>query len=178
MKQFVGSFVSICDAAMDYLDRVVQLVVTLAIAGLFVSVMIQIVMRYVFGIPLFWISELAGYLLGLLALWGTATCVRHGVHVKVLLFRRIAPDWLNHILAILGNSVVIYYCVLLTMFGSVFVERSMGQLSPSNVFDVFWPRLALPTGAALAAIQAVNLIFQEIAVWTGLKPRPVASSEE
>ena len=60
MKQFVGSFVSICDAAMDYLDRVVQLVVTLAIAGLFVSVMIQIVMRYVFGIPLFWISELAG----------------------------------------------------------------------------------------------------------------------
>lgn len=168
MRAFLRTLFQASDLAMDYLDRGVQFVVTLAISLLFLSIILQIVMRYFFGIPLFWLGELAGYLLGIIGLWGMASCVRHEIHVKVLLFKKSAPRWAQHLLAVVAHVVVIYYCVLLVIFGIVFVERSAGQLSPSQVFDVLWPRLALPTGAALAALQAINLMFREIAVWSGL----------
>lgn len=156
------------DLLSSWLNRLLGWVLTLSIGLMFVVIMGQVMLRYVFGIPLFWVPELAGYLLAFVALCGSSVCVRERMHVKVTVLYALFPTWLRHLVILFAYSVVAYYAWAIMYFGMMFAELGRFEYSPSQVFNLYWIRLSLVIGGALIMIQCINVILREIGILLGL----------
>lgn len=170
MKQSIVHALSAYDTATGWIDRGVQLVIAVAMLGMFGLLLLSVASRYVINRPFFWLAEGASYLMALVGLWGSSTCVRHAGHMQVNIlqdqFRKrgeIASRVLSPIFVIIVNALLIYYCyVLLIRAGYAFADFGRIEYSPSGFFIVFWPRLSVPTGGLLIALQSLNVIGRAI----------------
>ncbi|MBD3897567.1 TRAP transporter small permease [Halomonas sp. ML-15] len=150
------------------LNRLLGWALTAAVALMFIVIMTQVLLRYVFGVPLFWVPELAGYLLAFLALCGSSICIRERMHVKVTVLYALLPNWLRHLVIIFVYAVVAYYAWAIMYFGLMFAELGRIEYSPSGTFNLYWIRYSLVIGGALILIQSVNVILREWGILMGL----------
>lgn len=134
------------DRVTGWLDEVVQGVLILVMAAIFVLMMTQVLLRYVIHSPIIWIEEVAAYLLPLLALWGTAVCLRHGTHIKVDFILQAMPRPLKRAISIGIYLLVFYLAAKLVQAGLVLIELGWNELATSQAFSLFWPRLSIVIG--------------------------------
>ena len=153
------------DRVCGWLNQLVTTAVGALLATIFTLLMVQVVMRYVVRFPLAWIEELTAFLAAYLALWGASVCLRNGSHVIVDTFYRMYPEVLRRIVTIFIYIVAIYFAYALYIGGMRLAELGAAEVSSSGYFNMYWPRLAVVSGAALIAVQAANLLFQEVASW-------------
>lgn len=151
------------------LDDVVKVVISICMLVMFGLLLLNVLSRYVIMTPFFWLAEGAGYMMAIVGLWGSSTCIRGAAHMQVTLIpKRLAgPDGMAHryVVATIKISVsllVIAYAWVMIRYGYAFAEFGRNEFSPSGFFIVFWPRLALPIGGVLMALQSVNLIGRSI----------------
>jgi len=67
-----------------------------------------------------------------------------------------------HAIKIIVSLLVIGYAYVMIRYGYAFAEFGRNEYSPSGFFIVYWPRLALPIGGLLIALQSVNLIGRSV----------------
>lgn len=163
LQNLVRRFDALCGA----IDTALKYYLIAAIAALFGLIVFQVTLRYFFRTPVFWVEELATYILASLVLFGTSAAVRHRLNVRVTTLYGFIPGPLKHSMVILVYCVVLFYCYVLFVFGFQFAQLGAVELSPSGTFAMIYPRLAIPIAAALIAIQTVNVILHEILVWRG-----------
>ena len=169
MKQVIARTFEGYDWITGRIDNGVQFVVAVAMVIMFGLLLLSVASRYVIYRPFFWLTEGAGYLMALVGLWGSSSCVRHAGHMQVNvlqdMFRkrgRVARLVVSPLFVIIVNVVFIYYCYMLVTAGYRFADFGRTETSPSGFFIVFWPRLALPTGGLLMGLQSLNLIGRAI----------------
>lgn len=90
------------------------------------------------------------------------------MHVKVTIIYSILPTIIRHLLIIIVYLMVMYYGWALYNFGLLFAELGQLEYSPSQTFNLYWPRLALSLGGALIMIQCVSVILRELGILIGL----------
>ncbi len=165
MKAIVLRVFDRYDRATYRLDQAIQLVLAAGILLMFLLLLLSVASRYVINRPFFWLTEGAGYLSALVGLWGSSTCLRYSGHMQVNLLQDhlkkrggaiatvVAPGFV-----ILTNALLIYYCYMMITAGYRFVDMGRFEYSPSGFFIVFWPRLLLPSGFLLIAVQSLNVV--------------------
>jgi TRAP-type transport system small permease protein len=158
------------DLLCHWLDQAVRAAVGSMMAVIFVLLMVQILMLYVIHVPLAWIEELTAFLASYLTLWGASVCLRAGSHVLVDTFYRLYPEPLRRLVTVVIYGIVLFFCYALYVGGMRLAELGGHELSYSGYSSLFWPRMAVVTGALLIALQTLNLLFQEVVSWITGEP--------
>jgi TRAP-type mannitol/chloroaromatic compound transport system permease small subunit len=137
---------------------------TLLIIPLVVSMLTEVIARYVFNSPTLWAYETAYMVTGSFFLLGVAYTLQVGGHVKVDLMTDLLPDRANHIIYVVGYTLsgifVIWTTVGLT---ESFLETyHSGETTGESAWNpVFWPfRLVAAFGFALFSIQILIELYR------------------
>ena len=178
-------FFAALDKWTGRIDYVVKVFIAVAMFVMFALLLLNVLSRYVILQPFFWLAEGAGYMMAMVGLFGSSTCIRHSAHMQVTLIpmRLDGDDGQSHrvavhVIKILVSQLVIGYAYVMIRYGYAFAQFGRNEYSPSGFFIVFWPRLALPIGGLLVALQSFNLIGRSVVSLMGKTPPPNPQDEE
>jgi TRAP-type C4-dicarboxylate transport system permease small subunit len=137
---------------------------TLAIALL--AMVAQVVSRYVIGSSLIWAEELARYALIWSAMVGAAVAYRRLAHVGMSALLELLPDRPQRLAARLIHLLVLSFVLVVAYEGWFLALRNFArdQLSPALQVPIAWAYLAVPVGAFLIALAALE------GLWRGRVP--------
>lgn len=139
---------------------------TLLVIPLMLSMLTEVISRYVFDSPTLWAYETAYFMTGSFFLFGVAFTLQVGGHVKVDLMTGIFPDRINHIIYIIGyilaGTFVVWTTVGLT--DSFLETLHTGETTGESAWNpVLWPfRLVAAVGFGLFAVQIVVELLRHI----------------
>lgn len=120
-------------------------------AAIMVLIFIQVINRFLLGLPLFWTEEVVRMLLVWLVLMGTPVVVYKYQEIKVELFHFKSPR-LESFRQVVVSILSIVFCATLAYWGYLFMERSLGTLQPSLGISRAWLYAPIPLGSILTII--------------------------
>ena len=128
----------------------------IAAAGIMMAcIVIQVVMRYVFGRAPSWTEEAAMLMFSWAILGGLALGVREGFHVRLTLLPDLlkpAPQrWLERLI-LLG---ILGFGIMLARGGYTYVAETVGQTSAAIAYPIEALHLAAPVCGVLVALHAL-----------------------
>lgn len=145
------------------IDRFLSVLVIGLLAAIFVTLLSQVVMRYVFASPLAWSEELARYLFVWLTFLGAALAYRLGAHIAVDLLaeylERRAGVRAGQVLALAIQAVVVAFLAALLVGGVGLVRGTTHQVTPGLGISMSWVYLAIPVGSAVMILSAAGKAF-------------------
>ena len=123
------------------------------------SISVDVILRYFFNRPQFWVGELSEYALLYITFTGAAWVLKNERHVKIdVLINRLNPKKKN-ILDWIVNIVCIFVCAVLTYYGIVVTWDHFvrGVYNPTLMSFPKGPLLAIiPIGTLLLMIQFIR----------------------
>jgi TRAP-type C4-dicarboxylate transport system permease small subunit len=150
------------DRAAGWVDSGTQGIIMAVLAAIFVLMMAQVLLRYVIQSPVIWIEEAAAYLLPVLAVWGSAVCLRHRSHIAVDFIAARLPRLMQRLLAVLIYALIFYLALKITQAGFALVELGQREMATSGAFSLYWPRMSIVIGGALLMLQSFVLALREL----------------
>lgn len=138
------------------LSRGFAALASIATLACLVLVGVSVAARYLFGTPLVWIDEVAGWLVVALVMLSVAEAQRRGEHIAVDAPARIAGSRLALVLAYVGTAGVLATALILLDEGmeTVAFSRMVGVATNIEGVPAWWLHALIPLGAALLAIVA------------------------
>lgn len=143
-------------------DSVVKVIIATLMAVIFLLMITQVILRYLVHFPVSFVEEAGAYILAFLGLWGASTCVREDVHLRVDILPNLLPRVPRALLLMALNVLLLYFAYKLMAAGYDFAVFGANERSYSGTFLLYWPRMAIPTGAALIMLQTANEILREL----------------
>lgn len=145
--------------------HVVFFILALATFGMFLVVFLQVLFRYVFHWPLFWIEETARYLLIFIAMMGGTLAFKDDVHPKVTFFydrlkysKRIKWELFLRIFIML-------FLIILVFPGWNWAKANSSMISVGIGISFFWPLMSVPVGAAamliILIVDSLNILLNK-----------------
>lgn len=169
---------NVVDMICGAIDWIVRVILVLLLLLIILLVTGQVILRFIGGLPFFWVGELSGYAFAYIAFLGASVCLRSDEHIRVPLLLDKVPLALRRMLVIGIYLIAIIYGYHVGWFGYRFAMMGAYELSPTSSFILFWPRLALVIGGFLLALQAFCLILREIAGAEHKPPRLAFGKED
>ena len=142
--------------AAGLLSRGAAALASVATLACLVLVAVSVAARYLFGVPLVWIDEVAGWLVVALVMLSVAEAQRRGEHIAVDPPARIRGTRLAMVLAYVGAAGVLATALVLLDEGmeTVAFSRMVGVATNIEGVPAWWLHAFIPLGAALLAIVA------------------------
>ena len=159
------------DLFSGWIDRAVQWCLIFFLAGIYVLMMAQVLLRYIIFSPVIWIEEVAAYLLPLLAIWGAATCFRQNNHLSVSFFLDLMPNILRRVVLLALYALVFYFAWKITTSGLALADLGRTERATSGAFSLYWPRILIVVGGVLVMVQIANLLLLEALGRSPRQPR-------
>jgi TRAP-type C4-dicarboxylate transport system permease small subunit len=129
---------------------------------LMLCVTVDVILRYFFDMPQFWVGELAEYSLLYITFAGTAWVLRKEGHVKIDILMAYINPRKTQILDAIASIVGILVCAVLTYYGvDVALDHiARGVYNPTLMEFPKGPLIAIiPIGAFLLFIQFIRRLF-------------------
>jgi len=175
MPNVIRSYVKTIDRLSDYVGLVAMYLIFLMVAVL----LLDAVTRNVIDIPLHWCVEFAQFTLAAYYFMGGALTLKNDQHVRMdLFYEKLSvrgKAWLD----LVTSACLLFYLVVL-LLGSISSlgyaietgERRFSMWNPSMI-----PIKVLMVGCiVLMVLQAISIIFKQIAILRGDQFEPPASS--
>ena len=83
------------------------------------SVSVDVIMRYFFNSPLFWVGELAEYAMLYITFTGTAWLLKKEGHVTIDILTVVIDSKTRNILGVITNILGVFISVFLTYYGAI-----------------------------------------------------------
>ncbi len=154
---------------LDKLDLLVKWMAyagTLLLIPLIVSMMTEVISRYVFGAPTLWAYETAYFLTGSFFLLGIGYTLQVGGHVKVDLMTELLPDRVNGIIHTIGYVFAGLFSIWATWgLTESFIETyQTGETTGESAWNpVIWPfRAVAAFGFLLFSIQILIELYRTL----------------
>jgi len=142
--------------------------VIVLIAFVMLSICMNVVLRYIWSNPIFWVTEVATYCLLWITFLGSAWLLKREGHVRMdMVLNRLNPrhrSLLNAITSILGAIA----CLVVTWYGikSVNYYFELGFVITSMLSPVKWPIMVIiPIGGFLLFIQFLRRTKSHLESW-------------
>lgn len=135
------------EVTVDLLSRAA----VVAMTGL---VLVQVVLRYVFNVPLVWVEEMTVFLMIWMAFMGAAIGVRRGAHIAMTLVVDRLPLRLAKALFYLTTFAIIAFSAVVVWQGVLLAFSVGNQRSAALGLPMTIPYLIVPLGALLIILQA------------------------
>ena len=126
-----------------------------------VTILLQIIFRFVVYVPFPWSEELARYLMVWMGMTGSAVALRKGRHIGVTIFIEKLPSVLHRGVLSLVQLVMIVFLVLLLKEAWDFALFNSDQASPAMGIPMLYPYTAIFVGAVLMIIELVADILHD-----------------
>lgn len=150
------------DKGIAFLSLVGGVVAAAALTTITVSVIIEVVARFILNAPTIWAVEVSTYAIITTGFLGSALVLRRGRHLEInLLTARLSASsqkWTGIVTDACGAA----FCFLVCFSGIRFVELSqmMGAVSVSELRVPLWiPQLTIPVGFALLGLEFLSRIM-------------------
>ncbi len=137
------------------LDRLEEVVASLCLVGMVVTISLQVFNRYVLGSSLYWSEELGRYLFIWAVYIGCAFVSQQQKHLGVELVQRFAPPMAARITGAAADLVSLSFCLVATWWsvGMLQFLAMTGQRAPALGISVIWVYLCVPLGFALTSVR-------------------------
>ena len=145
----------LCEAVNRATERALFVVLSL----MTVSLLCEVVFRYIAHLPLFWTEEAARYALVWASMLGAAVAVRRGGHIAVTFAVSQLSGRGREIAALLAEALVLGFSLTLLVGGVLLLGLSARQVSPAMRLPMTIPHAAVPVGAALMSLQAAGAML-------------------
>jgi TRAP-type C4-dicarboxylate transport system permease small subunit len=133
---------------------------TLGLATLIAIV--AVVLRYFFGVFLFWSEEAIIYLIIYSTFLGAVITLRHNEHVNVDIFGPFVKARGKRALAVLGAAITVVYLVSVGFFAwaLLFEPFSTSTITPSLKLPLWVVEAAVPVGLTLMLLRALEILVR------------------
>lgn len=153
--------------ALDWLEKIVMLAAVIALGIIVLTMVWQVLARYVVSQSTAWAPELAQTAFVWAALLAVPLGVRHSRHMLVDIWQW-APEKLQKIMFAVASAAVMFISATLVVYGAEMLGTSFQRSLPSLGISSGWQMLAVPVGFGL------SIIFQlEVAVRRFIAPATV-----
>jgi TRAP-type C4-dicarboxylate transport system permease small subunit len=128
-------------------------------------------------IPIAW--EYSSYLMGAAFMFGAATTLRTGGHIRVGILPQSLPPGALRVLELLATALGLYACWFLASSMTQFAWDAFqrGQTSISSASPMWPPKAAIALGACVLALQMAARLVRVIAGLRPDAPREVVSAQ-
>ena len=138
------------------LDKLMEWVAFVSIAGFTFLVFLQVVCRYVLNSPLHWQEEICVYLLYLVVLSGAIQAVKNGSHISVdFISQKISPQK-QQLLKMITYSLVFVCCLFLTYSGALYCTSVGNRRSSELRIMMKYIYTLLPVAGMLMSIYSLR----------------------
>jgi len=122
---------------------------------------VNVVMRYIFLLPIYWAEELSRYLMVWMIFIGASQVTLQGGHIAVDIVPRLLSKRANLTLALVINLVCILFSIVLAYFSYKQMTRVKGahQISPAMELPMWIAYLAIPLGTVLMLIRYIQQVI-------------------
>jgi C4-dicarboxylate transporter, DctQ subunit len=157
----VTRFLGFLDAAFQKLERNF-----LAWAIIFSSLLlfVNVVMRYIFLLPIYWAEELSRYLMVWVIFIGASqVTLKGGGHIAVDIVPRLLSPRANKILSFLVNLIGIFFTLVLIYFSfrQMMRVKIAHQVSPAMELPMWIAYLSIPLGMFFMLIRYIQqMVFR------------------
>jgi C4-dicarboxylate transporter, DctQ subunit len=157
----LGTFVHRFDRVLTRIENV------LAASALGLAAIIAIgavLLRYLFGIFVFWSEEAIIYLIIYSTFLGAVITLRHNEHVNVDIFGAFVKARGKRVLAIIGTAVTVVYLVCVGFFAwlLLFEPFSTSTITPALKLPLWVVELAVPIGLTLMLLRALEILVRNV----------------
>jgi C4-dicarboxylate transporter, DctQ subunit len=123
---------------------------------------VAVVLRYFFGIFLFWSEEAVIYLIIYSTFLGAVITLRHNEHVNVDVFGAFLKTRGKRAFAILGAAITVVYLVSIGIFAwlLLFEPFSTSTITPSLKLPLWVVEAAVPIGLTLMLLRALEILVR------------------
>lgn len=136
-------------------------IIIIAMFGLLVLVVFsQVIARFVFNDPFRWSEELARYLQVWMIILTSSICIREGTHLAVDYATHMLPFVCRKLLKLLALLLMMFYLIIVTVYGARIVSVITGQVSPAMQIPIYIVYLAVPIGGSLMFIETLISFFK------------------
>ncbi len=160
------------DRVKDYIEKAASILEFVshifggAMGGSMVCIVIAgVLARYVFSAPLAWSEELSKFLMIWMVLIGMSIVTRHRENLGVTFLVERLPLWMQRIIKLANDSLVMWFLVVLAIEGLSMATRAKMQVAPSLGISMYYPLLSIPVGAALTIIQLALQMLVDLLSW-------------
>ena len=137
-----------------------EIVVGTILGAMFLLVIANVVARYVFGSPFFFVDELSCFLLIWLAFIGAAAVQKKSQHINMTFVIDMLSLPVRRKLAWLVSGIVITTTLLIFFYGSILVKNSSIMRMPAMEFSVGYLYVPLPISGLLIIIHLRKWLFR------------------
>jgi len=141
----------------DRLAALTRGAVALAMGLMAATISAEVFFRYVLNSSIYFSEELSRFAFIWAGFLAASLAVRQGGHVAVTILVERAPDTLRRGAALVAKALTLLLLGVVTVTGASVLPDQWGQQTSTLGFSVFWFYLAVPVGAALAALQVLAL---------------------
>lgn len=141
-------------ATARWVEIVVDVLSRAAVVAMTVLVLVQVVLRYVFSVPLVWVEEMTIFLMIWMAFMGAALGVRRGSHIAMTILVDRLPARVARALFVASTIAIIAFCMVVAWQGVRLALSVAGQRSAALGLPMTVPYLIVPLGALLIILLA------------------------
>lgn len=146
----------------DLLDSFIKVIMVAGIMVLVVTLIGQVLSRYLMPVPFPWMEELARYLMIWVAMLGACLAIRRKAHIGVtIITSRLTPFLQDRINLAIYIAMLVLALVLFN-FGWRIANMVSSQTTATLPFTMFWAYLAIPAGALLMSVQLIFLLIEDL----------------
>ena len=154
---------------MNFFDRVTKLTEYVTIRFfyiMFITVIINIVLRYLFNINYIFLQELVMYMHAFIFLFGISLCLKEDAHVRIDIFSSKLDVGYRNLIDQIGLIIfIIPFCLFVVYVSTSMITRSWvmleGSSEPGGLPIVFILKSSIYLFSFLILIQAVNKVFNK-----------------
>ena len=150
---------------MRVVSWIEEVVSCLCMAGMVVTIGMQVFNRYVMGSSLVWSEELGRYLFIWSVYVGCSYAMREDRHLQVTALKQFTGPLVTRVLEAFTQIATFVFCAFSVWWGIGMIGflRTTGQEAPALEIPIYWVFLALPLGMALMALRCVEKLWADFA---------------
>jgi TRAP-type transport system small permease protein len=146
--------------ALDAIETLVTTLMSLALAVVLVSVLLQIFFRDILSQPLSWTQELAQYAFVWMVFIGAGVGVRRGLHLKIDFLREKLPKVLRISAYVVSSLAALVLAATFIYCGVVVAARTWLHTSPAMSLPMGYVYFVFPISGFVLGIYIVEHMLQ------------------
>ncbi|NMB16034.1 MAG: TRAP transporter small permease [Firmicutes bacterium] len=143
--------------------------VVLLIFTMTILVLLQVVLRYVFGTGVSWSEEVSRYLLVAITFLGAGLGVRRNRHVSVQVFVQMMSPRVQAVVKRIVELAVLFFILVFIRSSFDLFSRFHVQRAPASRISMGWPHGSMVVGGVLMLVQLLARVWHELDHGTTLK---------
>lgn len=126
-----------------------------------ITVIIQVIARYIFSYPLIGTEDIARFCVIWMTFWGTSYCARKGSHVCMGAIINKCPEKFQKFVHVIMLITAVLFSLYLTYLGWDLVTNTMrrGAVSPALRTPLWYVYLSAPTGFLLTSFHYIRILI-------------------